>query len=131
MVLAATAPSLPRSSPTTKSSPTRRSPDGPQTFGRRDLRRQDALGIARAAADQPAVLDPAGKERRHAVEVRGEHDRRIVERREDVGAAALDRLLEDRVAERAQLPAEPLPRLGLAAGRRVDVDERSREGDGV
>ena len=103
----------------------------PQPLGRRDLRRQDPLRIARAAAEQPAILDPARKERRHAIEVRGEHHLRIVDRREDVGAAALDRLLDDVVAERAQPPGEPAARLCLAAGRRIDVDERSRERERV
>ena len=131
IVFAATAPSLPRSSPTTNSRPTRRSPARSQPLGRRDLRRQNPLRIARATANEPAILDPARKERRHTIEVRGEHHRRIVDRREDVGAAALDRLLGDVVAERAQTLREPAARVRLAAGRRIDVDERSRERDKV
>ena len=44
----------------------------PQAIGRRDLRRQNALRIARAAPVQPIAVDAARKERRHAVEVRRE-----------------------------------------------------------
>ena len=72
-----------------------------QPLSRRDLRRQDPFGVARAAANQPASLDTAREERGHAVEVRGEHHDRVIDGREDVGAAALDLLFEHVVAERA------------------------------
>ena len=52
-------------------------------------------------------------------------------RREDVGAAARELLLEHVVAERGEPRREPVAGLGLAACRRVDVDERSREGEGL
>ena len=41
----------------------------PQPIGRRHLRRQNPLRVARAAAVQPIALDAARKERRHAIEV--------------------------------------------------------------
>ena len=43
---------------------------------RGDLRRQNAFGVARSAAEDPAVLDAALEERRHAVVVGREHHRR-------------------------------------------------------
>ena len=46
----------------------------PQLLGRRDLRRENPFRVARAAAEQPVAFDAAGKERRHAVEMGGEHD---------------------------------------------------------
>ncbi len=99
----------------------------PQPLGGRDLRREDPLGIASAPPNQPAIFYPARKEWRHTIEVGGEHHLRIVNRGEDVGATALDRLLGDVVPERAQPPGKPAARLFLAAGGRIDVDERSSE----
>ena len=49
---------------------------GAEPFGGRDLRRENALGVAGAAAVQPAVAHGAREKRRDAVEVRGEDDRR-------------------------------------------------------
>ena len=68
----------------------------PQPLGRRDLRGENALRVARAAAVQPIALDAARKERRHAVEVRREDDRR----RPGSSAVAmtLKRVLVDRAA---------------------------------
>ena len=47
---------------------------GAQPLGRRDLRDERALGVAGSAPVQAPVRLAARKERRHAVEVRGEHD---------------------------------------------------------
>ncbi len=59
-----------------------------QPIGRRDLGRENALRVARAAAEQQPALLAARKERRHAVEVRGEDDLRLrLEPRVDVEAA--------------------------------------------
>ena len=46
----------------------------PQPIGRRHLRRENALRVARAAPVQAIAFDAARKERRHAVEVRREDD---------------------------------------------------------
>ena len=56
-----------------------------------------------------ARLDVARKERRHAVEVRREHDRGRIERGEHVEPPAGDRLLDDGVAERPELAASHAP----------------------
>ena len=75
------------------------------------------------------MFEPTREERRDAVEVRRENNDRIVDGCEDVGAAARDFLLAHVVAERGEPRREPLAGLGLAACRRVDVDERSRESE--
>ena len=122
LALATSAPSLPRSSPTTNNIPTRVSPRRAQPLDGSDLRRQDALGVARSPAVQAAVAHRAGNVRRDAIEVRREHDDRLVERRDDVAPAVPDRLFLDVVAERAQPRGEPVSgRLFLARGR-IDVD---------
>src|SRR4029077_6739812 len=46
-----------------------------QTPGRRDLRREDAFGVARAAPVQAIAFDAAREKRRHAVDVGRERDR--------------------------------------------------------
>jgi hypothetical protein len=101
----------------------------PQPFARGHLRREDTLGIAGAAPVQPPIRDAARDEWGYAVEVRREHDRRFIERGEDVEAAALDRHLANRVAESAQPVSEPDSGRVLAAGRGIDVDQRAREDD--
>ena len=104
----------------------------PQDLGRRDLRRQDALRVARAAAVDPIALEPARKERRHAVEMRGEHDRRAARgRRDDVESGVVDRLLGDRQARARAGTAPASGPLRLAAGRRIDVDQPARQVDQI
>ena len=56
----------------------------PQPLRRRDLRGENPLGVAGAAAVQDAVLDAAGEERRHAVEVRREDHLGLADRGDDV-----------------------------------------------
>ena len=90
----------PRSSPTTNSSPTRVSPSRRSRVGRRDLRGENALRVARPAAVEATALDAARKERRHAVEVGREHDRRAgpaVAR--TLNRVVVDRLLGHREAD--------------------------------
>ena len=55
-----------------------------QPLGGGDLRGENAFRIARTAPIERAVLDAAGKERRHAVEVGREDDVRFADRRDDV-----------------------------------------------
>ena len=69
----------------------------------RHLRRQDALGVAHAAADQHAALDAGLVEGRHAVVVRGQHHAGLVaQRRKHVEAAVADRLARHAVASSFQ-----------------------------
>ncbi len=103
----------------------------PKAFGRGHLRRENPFRIAGAAPNQAAILDAAGKERRHAIEVRREDNARLVEHRQDVGAAALDALFDDVVTEPAQPLGQPRPRFRLPPRRRVDVDECPREREDV
>ena len=104
----------------------------PQPLGRRDLRGQNALGVARAAAVQPIAVDAAREKRRHAVEVRREHDRPGGVR---TGVAiTLNRVVVHRLLVTAnpssrRYAGEPAARFAFAAGRRIDVDERARERD--
>ena len=63
--------------------------------------------------------------------MRGEHDRRRIERRDDVRAAAADFLLVDRPAEISQVGGEPASAVGLAPGGRIDVDEAARQRDEI
>jgi hypothetical protein len=104
---------------------------GPQALRRRDLRREDALGVARAAPMQRPVAHVARKERRHAVEVRGQHDGGSIETREHVESSVRDRLALHLVAETLQPRGQPFARRLLPAGRGVDVDELPGERDGV
>ena len=48
----------------------------PQPIDGRDLRGQNPLRVARAAADDPSALEAAREKRRDAVEVGGQHDDR-------------------------------------------------------
>src|SRR3989441_9339078 len=48
-------------------------PVGPEALRRRDLRREDPLGIARATAVQVLLVLEGGEVRRHRVDVRGEY----------------------------------------------------------
>ena len=69
---AASAPSEPSSSPTTKSSPIRRSPDRGQALGGSHHRRRNALRVTAAAAPEPVGILAQGNVRWHAIEVGGE-----------------------------------------------------------
>ena len=105
------APSLPRSSPTTNSRPTRVSPARAQAIGGRNLRGEDAFRVARAA---PVRCDrPRGGSGRTAARNRNGWTRRpqaLAERREDVEPRVVDGLLGDvksalaQVARRASGP---------------------------
>src|SRR6266851_8262067 len=99
--------------------------------GGRHLRGEDALRIAGTAAADPIALETARKERRHAIEMRGQHDGGFARRGEEVESGIVHPLLGDGEAETAQVLREPAPGLGLAAGRRVDVDQRARQTDEV
>ena len=122
MRLAAFAPSLPRSSPADEHQSDARLACRAQPLGGGDLRGENALRIARAAAIEHAVLDAARKERRHAVEVRREHDLRLADRGDDVDprlsgsgigdrvGQGIQRLLEDRIARLAKEIREPCSR---------------------
>src|SRR5689334_21944146 len=70
---------------------------GAEPFSGTNLGSHDTFGIARAASEDEAALHAARKERRHAVEVCGEHHMRGggARLREDVEAAVGDRLLSD------------------------------------
>ncbi len=100
----------------------------PQPIGRRHLRGQNPFRVARSAAVQTIALDAARKERRHAVEVRREHDGGIGRR----VASTLKRVSSTRCSvtaesEAAQVVGEPAAGVAFPAGRRIDVDERARE----
>src|SRR5205823_4907009 len=101
---------------------------GAEAFDRRDLRGEDPFRVAGAAAVEPVAFDPARKKRRHAIEVRRQHHVGRRGRGEDVEARVVHRLGDDRVAEAAQKAGQPAAGLALAAGRRIDVDERARDG---
>jgi hypothetical protein len=61
----------------------------------------------------------------------GDRRRPAANRRGDVDALRIDRLFGDGETAAAKKPGQPLPRLALAAGGRVDIDQRSREPDDV
>ena len=99
----------------------------PQTLRCGHLRGEDALGVARAAAVEPAVQDPAREERRHAVEVRREHHMRRLERGQHVEPAVRHGLLFDAITPGAEVRGQPPPAITLAPRRGIDVDERARQ----
>ncbi len=102
-----------------------------QSLRRGHLRGQDPFGVARATSIQPIALDATGKERRHAVEVRGEHEPRFARRRDDVDPAVAERLLEDGVAALAQKRGDDRANFLLTAGRGIDVDQAPRQRDRI
>ena len=63
--------------------------------------------------------------------MRGQHDGGFARRGEHVEAGIVHPLLDDGEAESAQVLREPASGLGLAAGRRVDVDQGARQTDDV
>ncbi len=106
----------------------------PQHVGRCDLRRENPLGVARAAAVDAAALETTRKERRHAVEVRREDDLRRARRRsrEDVEAVVVRPAARRRRSPVSQeAPRQERGRGALAAGGRVDVDQRARQRDEI
>ena len=85
----------------------------PQPIGGRDLRGQNPFASHAPRPYEPVALDAAREERRDAVEMRGEHDRR---RSPAVRAITLNRVVVDRLfgdgeAERAQVVGQPAARL--------------------
>ena len=103
-----------------------------QPLCRDDLRRENAFRVARSPAKQEPALLPAWEERRHAVEVGGEHDlRRRIEVGEDVEAPVRHRMFDHLVALLAKEPRKPRARVAFNARRRVDVDEVSSQRDRV
>jgi len=101
-----------------------------QPFRRRDLRRQDPLGVARAAAEQRGAAKVAREEWWNAVEMRREDDGRLIESCEHVESAVAHGLPLDGVPELRQPGRQPLACRLLPAGRGIDVDQLAREGDG-
>ena len=89
----------------------------PQAIDRGDLRGENALRVARAAAVEPIAVDAARKKRRHAIEVRGQHHRRATgartNGRDDVAPLAVHRLLGDLEPKLAQMLGEPPARFRL------------------
>jgi hypothetical protein len=73
---------------------------------------------------QDAALDAAREERRHAVEVGREDERRLTHGRDDVDAIAGHGLLEHRIAAAAQVLREHTRHRPFLPGRGLDVDER-------
>jgi hypothetical protein len=57
-----------------------------------DLRGQNPLRVARAAADDPSALEAAREKRRDAVEVGGQHDDGIARSGADVEPSSVDGL---------------------------------------
>ena len=94
-----------------------------------NLRGQNPLRVARSPAEETIAGHAARKERRHAVEVGREDDaRRRGEAGEHVEPALRHRLLGDGVPAIAEVRGQPPARLALPARRRIDIDERAREG---
>jgi hypothetical protein len=63
--------------------------------------------------------------------MRREHDRRRIEGGHDVRAAAIEPLLDNRVSQRPELSREPRAGFRFAPGRRININERTRESDRV
>src|SRR5580765_6794380 len=94
-----------------------------QTLSRRNLRDQNAFRVARAATVKPPVCFAAWKERRYAVEMRGEDNGRLAQGGDHVESALVQRLFDDVVPQIAQRRRQKDCGVTFAAGRRVDVDE--------
>ena len=131
MRLAAAAPSLPRSSPATNSNPTRDSPAS-----------RSCSAAATCAARMPfASQEPRPNSRSPSTRLakNGGTQSKCVEntsRGSPIAAITLlrpplERLLEHRIATAAQVRRNHRRDLALAAGRRIDVDQLSREGDRI
>ena len=128
------APSLPRSSPTTNSRPTRVSPARRSRSAaaparrecpsRRTSRGRRSDRPRRGSGKTAARSRSAWRTRPPAAAASGTVARTL---KRDV----VDRLLGDGEAERAQVVRQPAARLALAAGRRVDVDQRARQRDEI
>ena len=121
------APSLPRSSPTTNSRPTRVSPSRRSRSSGRDLRGQNALRVARAAAVQRSPSTRLGKNggtQSKCVDSTTTGSAGRPASRDDVEPRAVDGLLGDGEPALAQTAREPAARLAFAPGRRIDVAVR-------
>src|SRR5829696_2054089 len=102
-----------------------------QPIGCRHLRGQDAFRVARSTSDNPPALETTGKERGHAVEVRGQDDLGITRSGDHIEPAVVDRLFGDVEADAAKVIGQPAAGICLPAGRRIDVDQRTRYRDQV
>ena len=103
-----------------------------QLLGRRDLRRKNPFRVAGPTPEQLVAFDPAGKERRHAVEMSGENHGGAAafaraDLRNHVEAGVVDALLVNRPAAAAEIIRQPSAALAFAAGRRIDVDQSACE----
>ena len=105
----------------------------PQDVGRGDLRGQDPLGVARAAAIDAPVFHTAREERRHAVEVGGKDDGGLLagRRGEDIEAMVVDLLLVDDEAQLLEAPRQEGCSCPFTASGRVDIDQRAGQPDEV
>ncbi len=102
---------------------------GAQSLGGRDLRGDDALRVARAAARDEFVVLARSDVRRHGVHVRREYDAspRAADAREYVRAALCDLLRLDFVAESFEMTGEEAADSALFARHRRDVDQPPRQ----
>ena len=108
--LASSAPSLPRSSPTTNSRPIRRSPAARNCSAAATCAARIPLASHAPRPKSASSPDIAGKERRDAIEVRRKDDGGIVEAREDIETPVRRALADRRHTQGAPaLPASQSP----------------------
>ena len=125
------APTLLRSSPTTKSSPRFATPAVSSPSHGIDHGGDDALGVAGAAAPDVVVVFARGEERRHGIDVRREGDDGRAPMGEDVETPLGDGHFLDRAAvlvgEGLEVLKQELANLLFVVGYRFDVDQRPCE----
>src|SRR5262249_21608691 len=98
-----------------------------EAIGGSNLRRKNALRIPGPPARDPIAFEAARKERRNAVEMRRQHHLRLAGSGQDVEPQLVNWLFEDFEPEFLQVSAQPPPHGGFSTGRRIDIDERTRE----
>ncbi len=103
-----------------------------QAHGRRDLRGQDAFGVARTAAENQPALLATGKERRDTVDVgRQDDDRPARVRGVEIESTVRYRLLPHSITVVVKKAGQPHASLTFSPGCGVDVDQAARKRDGV
>ena len=101
-----------------------------QSFGSRNLRRDDALGVARPAPVNVSRIFRRGDERRHRIHVRGKYHRglrMLLFSRIDVEAGAFYVHLLRPIAQTAQFAVEIISHCSFVAGNRLDVHQLPRQ----
>ena len=99
----------------------------PKPIGRRDLRRQDALGVARAAPVQPIAGNAAGKKGGTQSKCVEKTSCGLVRHRDDIEPRVVDTLLRDRPSRACAGNRPGSARFAFASGGRIDVDQCARQ----